>query len=41
LLPTPAVNGRGWICVALVIFASWRPGKTLLGALIFAGLEVL
>jgi simple sugar transport system permease protein len=21
------VNGRGWICVALVVFASWRPGK--------------
>lgn len=29
------VNGRGWICIALVIFASWRPGKTLLGALLF------
>jgi ABC-type uncharacterized transport system permease subunit len=24
------VNGRGWICVALVVFASWRPGKALL-----------
>ncbi len=35
------INGRGWICVALVIFASWRPGKALLGALIFAGLEAL
>ena len=33
------VNGRGWICVALVIFASWRPGKALLGALLFAGLD--
>ena len=21
------VNGRGWICVALVVFASWRPGQ--------------
>lgn len=30
------VNGRGWVCVALVVFASWRPGKALLGALIFA-----
>ena len=29
------VNGRGWICVALVVFASWRPGKALLGALLF------
>jgi ABC-type uncharacterized transport system permease subunit len=25
------VNGRGWVCVALVVFASWRPGKALLG----------
>jgi simple sugar transport system permease protein len=25
-------NGRGWICVALTVFASWRPGKALLGA---------
>ncbi len=35
------INGRGWISVALVIFASWRPGKALVGALIFAGLEAL
>ncbi|HEV7291995.1 MAG TPA: ABC transporter permease, partial [Devosia sp.] len=27
------VNGRGWICIALVVFASWQPGKALLGAL--------
>lgn len=33
------INGRGWICIALVIFASWRPGKALAGALIFAGIE--
>lgn len=35
------INGRGWICIALVIFASWRPGKALMGALLFAGLEAL
>ncbi len=34
-------NGRGWICVALVIFASWRPGKALIGALLFAGLDAM
>ena len=28
------VNGRGWICIALVIFASWKPGKALFGALL-------
>ena len=35
------VNGRGWVCVALVVFASWRPGKALLGALLFAFFEAL
>jgi ABC-type uncharacterized transport system permease subunit len=29
------MNGRGWICVALVVFGSWRPGKALAGALLF------
>jgi simple sugar transport system permease protein len=32
-------NGRGWICVALVVFASWRPGKALLGALLFGAFD--
>ena len=35
------VNGRGWICVALVVFASWRPGKALLGAALFAFFDAL
>ncbi|MFZ4757298.1 MAG: ABC transporter permease [Burkholderiaceae bacterium] len=35
------VNGRGWICVALVVFASWRPGKALAGALLFAGFDAM
>ncbi len=30
------VQGRGWVCIALVVFASWRPGKALFGALLFA-----
>ena len=30
------VQGRGWICIALVVFAGWKPGKALLGALLFA-----
>lgn len=34
-------NGRGWVCVALVVFASWRPGKALLGALLFAFFDAL
>jgi len=35
------INGRGWICVALVIFASWRPGKALLGAMLFAAFDAI
>ena len=35
------VNGRGWVCVALVVFASWRPGKALVGALLFAIFDAL
>ncbi len=35
------VNGRGWVCVALVVFASWRPGKALFGALLFAFFDAL
>jgi len=35
------VNGRGWICIALVIFASWQPGKALLGALLFGMFDAL
>ncbi|WAJ27447.1 ABC transporter permease [Antarcticirhabdus aurantiaca] len=30
------VQGRGWVAIALVVFASWRPGRALLGALLFA-----
>ena len=35
------INGRGWVCVALVVFASWRPGKALLGAILFAAFDAL
>ncbi|WP_412555879.1 ABC transporter permease [Shimia sp. MIT1388] len=35
------VNGRGWVCIALVIFASWKPGKALLGALLFGAFDAL
>ncbi len=33
------VNGRGWICIALVVFGAWRPGKALLGAILFAAFD--
>jgi simple sugar transport system permease protein len=29
--------GRGWIAVALVIFAFWRPWRALIGAYLFGG----
>jgi simple sugar transport system permease protein len=35
------VNGRGWVCVALVVFASWRPGRSLAGALLFGFFDAL
>ncbi|MEP2027111.1 MAG: ABC transporter permease [Paracoccaceae bacterium] len=35
------VNGRGWICIALVVFGSWKPGKTLIGAILFAAFDAL
>jgi general nucleoside transport system permease protein len=30
--------GRGWIAVALVIFAFWHPGRAMLGAYLFGGI---
>lgn len=33
------VAGRGWICIALVVFASWRPGKALIGAILFGAFD--
>jgi ABC-type uncharacterized transport system permease subunit len=35
------INGRGWVCVALVIFARWRVWPVAAGALIFAGTDAL
>jgi simple sugar transport system permease protein len=34
-------NGRGWIAVALVVFARWQPWRALLGALLFGCIESL
>lgn len=33
--------GRGWIALALVVFAAWRPGWALVGAYIFGAATVL
>ncbi len=33
--------GRGWIALALVVFAAWRPWRLLLGAYLFGGVSIL
>jgi len=33
--------GRGWIALALVVFAAWRPARVLLGAYLFGGITIL
>ena len=33
--------GRGWIALALVVFATWRPARVLLGAYLFGGITIL
>ena len=33
--------GAGWIALAIVVFASWRAGRVLLGAYLFGGITVL
>lgn len=35
------IAGRGWIAVALVVFAQWRPARAILGALLFAAADAL
>lgn len=35
------VNGRGWICIALVVFSSWKPYKALAGCLLFAAFDAV
>jgi ABC-type uncharacterized transport system permease subunit len=33
--------GRGWIALALVVFASWRPGRLVIGAYLFGAVTIL
>ncbi len=33
--------GRGWIAIALVIFAAWNPYKAIFGAYLFGGLDII
>ncbi len=39
---TPGIaSGRGFIAVGIAIFASWRPERTFLGAILFATIEAI
>ena len=33
--------GRGWIALALVVFAAWRPWRALVGAYLFGGVTII
>jgi general nucleoside transport system permease protein len=35
------VAGRGWIALALTVFATWRPSRLLFGAYLFGGVTML
>ncbi len=34
-------GGRGWIAIALVIFATWNPARAVLGAVLFGGVNAI
>jgi ABC-type uncharacterized transport system permease subunit len=34
-------GGRGWIVIALVIFAMWNPARAVLGAILFGGINAV
>lgn len=36
-----AIAGQGWIAVALVIFASWKPYRAIFGSIVFGALSIL
>jgi simple sugar transport system permease protein len=39
---TPGMTaGRGWIALALVVFASWLPGRLVVGAYLFGAVTIL
>ncbi len=33
------ISGRGWVCIALVVFGQWSPWKSALGAVLFAFID--
>lgn len=35
------ISGRGWVCIALIVFGQWNPWKSALGAFLFAFIDAL
>jgi len=35
------ISGRGWVCIALVVFGLWSPWRSAAGALLFAAIDAL
>ncbi|MFH1981859.1 MAG: ABC transporter permease [Pseudomonadota bacterium] len=35
------ISGRGWVCIALVVFGQWSPWKSAAGAILFAFIDAL
>jgi simple sugar transport system permease protein len=35
------ISGRGWVCIALVVFGQWSPWKSAAGAILFACIDAL
>jgi simple sugar transport system permease protein len=35
------ISGRGWVCIALVVFGQWSPWRSAAGALLFALIDAL
>ncbi len=35
------ISGRGWICIALVVFGQWKPWRSAMAAFLFAFIDAL
>lgn len=35
------ISGRGWVCIALIVFGQWSPWKSAAGAILFAFIDAL
>jgi simple sugar transport system permease protein len=35
------ISGRGWVCIALVVFGQWSPWRSAVAAFLFAFIDAL